>query len=245
MAGPSNDKVARVGFLVARDRAQLIQKLSYSRVELPKISEEQKTRYFVRGPLEIELLVNPKGEGKQKKIVIVTFHFKSRAFNNKDPSGLEWETYRMEMAEALRRIVSARHSKDYRRGEKLVVLLGDRNSHYDVASAKLLSGALELKDFQGEAPCRLSKRGLPLCKIGISNGQEFFSVLTGDPETKLLPGTYRYKNTYSWLDDILLPQRSLAFARVKNTVEGNYDSGIIYDPQEASDHALAYVRINW
>lgn len=245
VVGPSNDKAARLAFLVATDRAEILNKISYSRAELPKISPEQKPRNFSRGPLEIEIRVKPRDRGPSKIIVLVNFHFKSKIFNSDDPVDLEWETARMEMAEAVRRIVVARHKKDYEKAKKLVVLLGDRNSHFDSASAKLLEGSLTLADFQEEAPCRLSKRGLPLCKVHTAKPVEFSSALLNDPETRQLPGTYRYKDTVSWLDDILLPPQSLPFIKARHDDARNFDSGVLYKPEEASDHALAYIRFNW
>ncbi len=245
IAGPSNDKVARLGFLVATDRAELISTISYSKAELPKISAEQRARYFSRGPLEIEIKVKPRDRGLSKTIVLVNFHFKSKIFNSHDPVDLEWETSRMEMAEALRRIVITRHQKDYTKTKKLIVLLGDRNSHFDSASAQILQGKITLADFQEEAPCRLSKRGMPLCKAMTAKPIEFASALLSDPETRQLPGTYRFENTISWLDDILLPPQSLPFVRTHPADETDYNSGLIYKPEEASDHALAYVRFNW
>src|SRR5690606_32172147 len=142
---------------------------------------------------------------------LLTFHFKSKAYAQDDPTSLEWETYRMEMAEALRRVVEKRHSSAITGGDPILAILGDRNSNFDVASARLLSGMLRLEQFQEEAPCRLSKRGVPLCQAGTSQPPALFSVLLGDEDARLTPGTYVYNETYSWLDDILMPATSLPF----------------------------------
>ncbi len=244
-AGPSNDKLLRVGFLVAKDRADIVNSVSYVGVELPKLTAKEKPRYFSRGPLEIQLNVKPRGESFAKTVSLVTFHFKSQAGGQGDPTGLEWETYRMEMAEALRRVVESRHSKAFTSGESIVILLGDRNANFDLASAKILEGVLTLKNFQGEGQCRLSKRGIPLCQAGVSMNQLLFSVLTLDPQTKRQFGTFMYKNIYSWLDEILMPSESLRFANTTHDGNGDYDSGVLYEPRYASDHALVYVRLNW
>ncbi|NLF25819.1 MAG: hypothetical protein GX589_09225 [Deltaproteobacteria bacterium] len=243
--GESSDKYLRVGFLVAKDRAEVINRTTYRNIELPKISENQKPRFFVREPFEVQLGVKPMGEGAIKVLTLITFHFKSKGGGSRDPTGLEFEPYRMEMAEALRRIVELRHASALSSGKTILLLLGDRNSNFDSASAKILEGALKLRQFQGSAPCRLSKRGVPLCKAGASQPQELFSVLTSDPRIKERQGTYHYKGVYSWIDDILMPAVALPFAWEGPTSTGKYAAGVIYEPSAASDHALVWVQLNW
>lgn len=259
--GATNDKTLRNGFLVASDRATVAATMSYANIELPKISPKQKPRFFSRGPFEIQLLVKPThdvaaGKGADKaavagggaetrNVVLVNFHFKSKSGKVGDPTGLEWETYRMEMSEGLRRVVEARHRRSFTRGEVPLILLGDRNSNFDLASAKILDGTLTLRSFQTKGGCRMSKRGVPLCQAQSGLPRVLFSVLTDDPQTKLLPGTFRYEDVYSWIDEILMPAESLRTAWARYDIAGNYDSGVVYEPRAASDHALVYVRLNW
>ena len=241
----SNENSIRNGFLVAKDRAEIINSLGYSKVELPKISEKQKPRLFLRSPFEIQLMTKSLDEGKPKSITLINFHSKSKSGSAKDPTELEWETYRMEMSEAIRRIVEVRHRPSLLSSENLLVVLGDRNANFDLASAKILEGSLRLSDFMEDSFCRLSKRGVPLCKPGARSTQVLFSVVTDDPQSKLRPGTYTYKNVFSFIDDILLPAESLPFAWASYDKAGDYDSGIVYNPKAASDHAMVYVRLNW
>ena len=42
-----------------------------------------------------------------------------------------------------------------------------------------------------------------------------------------------------------MPAESLPFAWKTAFSEGEYDSGVIYTPKNASDHALVYVKLNW
>lgn len=242
--GPSNDRLLRLGYLVADDRAEIVNMTSYWKVELPKLNPQQKPRFFTRGPLELQLEVNGRDGSKSKALSVVTFHFKSKAGKD-DPAELEWETYRLEMAEALRRIVQERHAASFANGETLLVLLGDRNSNFDSASAQVLNGTLSLNHFQGDAPCRLSKKGAALCRTNQTLPQKLFSVLTSDPQTKLSHGTFVYKGIYSWLDEIAMPAETLRCAWKKYNQEGDYDSGTLSMPKEASDHAMVYVRLNW
>lgn len=243
--GPTLDKFSHLGFLVAKDRAEISNFLSYAKVELPKIIPTEKPRLFIRAPMEIQIKVKAGAGGSAKTVTLLNFHFKSRRGGSGDPAELEWETYRMAMAEAIRRIAELRHARTFTSGETLLVLLGDRNSHFDCASAKILEGSLALKNFQDGGACRLSKRGVPLCQEGSVQPAKFFSVLTADPQAKLQPGTEQYKGEYSWLDDILMPAESLRAAWVNYDSPGDYDSGVVYTPKLASDHAMVWVKLNW
>jgi hypothetical protein len=244
-SAPAVEGGMTLGFLVADDRATIRNTLSYAKVELPKLVAKQKPRLFPRTPLEIQLVVNSRESSISKPVSIVNFHFKSKRGSEGDPTGLEWETYRMEMSEAVRRIVERRHERAFASGDSILLLLGDRNSDFDVASARILDGTLNLSSFQAEGGCRLSKRGVPLCKAGVSMPQRLFSVLTSNKSVFVLPGTFSYKGEYSWLDDILMPAESLPFAWKSAFSEAQLDSGVVYSPRDASDHALVYVKLNW
>lgn len=243
--GPSNDPKSRVGFLFAKDKTELMSSLTYNNVELPKLSPNQKPREFSRGPLEIQLRVKGAEGAASKLVTLVNFHFKSKRGGGGDPAELEWETWRMEMAEAVRRVVESRHAQSFQSGDTILVVLGDRNSNFDVASAKILEGTLRLRNFQDTAPCRLSNRGVPLCQAGMTSPQRLFSVLTTDPQTKILAGTFKYGKEYSWLDEISMPSDSLRYAWTTFDSLGDYDSGVLSDYADASDHSLVWVKLNW
>ena len=234
-----------LGYLIAEDRATILSAISYAKVELPKLTEKQRPRLFLRTPMELQISVASRNSSELKTISLVNFHFKSKRGAASDPTGLEWETYRMEMAEALRRIIDARHKQSFASSESLLLVLGDRNGNYDVASARILEGSLVLQNFRTDGGCRLSKRGVPICKTGLSLPQRLFSVFIGNERVHSLPGTFSYEGEYSWLDDILMPAESLPFAWKSPFKEGQYDSGVIYAPKSASDHALVYVKLNW
>ena len=114
-----------------------------------------------------------------------------------------------------------------------------------MASAKILEGVLALKNFQGKGDCRLSKRGVPLCTRNTITPQRLFSPLLLDPVTKQLSGTFTKGNTYSWIDDILLPQESLRYAGRSFDSTVRYEGGVIYEPKDASDHAMVFTKLNW
>ena len=234
-----------LGYLIAEDRATILSAISYAKVELPKLTEKQRPRLFLRTPMELQISVASRSNSELKTVSLINFHFKSKRGAAADPTGLEWETYRMEMAEALRRIIDARHKQSFASSDSLLLVLGDRNGNYDVASARILEGSLVLQSFRTDGGCRLSKRGVPICKSGISLPQRLFSVFIRNERVHSLPGTFSFEGEYSWLDDILMPAESLPFAWKSPYKEGQYDSGVIYSPKSASDHALVYVKLNW
>lgn len=245
VVAPPSDGQMTNGFLLALDRVSLQQSLPYSRVELPRISKKQRPRLFSRPPLEVQLTVKARDSEITKPVAIVNFHFKSKRGGKDDPTGMEWETYRMEMGEALRQIVEIRHKESFASGESLLLLLGDRNSNFDVASARILEGSLVLSSFAEKGPCRMSKRGIPLCAAETALPRKLFSVLTTNEGVQEFPGTFNYQGEYAWLDDILLPAESLRFAWKTAFSEGEYDSGLVQTPMKVSDHALVYVKLNW
>ena len=55
---PPAEGAMTTGFLVATDRAEIMQAFSYASVELPRIDKKQKPRSFSRTPLEIQLAVS-------------------------------------------------------------------------------------------------------------------------------------------------------------------------------------------
>jgi len=245
VAAESSDPLSRVGFIYALDRVDLQNKLSYSRLELPKVSQNERPRQFIRPPMEAQFAVKPRGDAAPKVLTVVNFHFKSKAGKERDPVDLEWETYRMQMAEALRTVAENRHAASFSSGESLLAVVGDRNSNFDAASARILEGALVLQQFRGEPQCRLTQRGFPICRTGSFRPARLFSVITRDPVLQSQQGTFKFKGTFSFLDDILMPQESLRAAFESFDRDSKYAAGIIRDYGEASDHAMVYVTLNW
>jgi hypothetical protein len=245
MTAPPSEGSMTNGFIVALDRANVIQSLPYGRVQLPKIWSRQKPRLFSRPPFELQISVKARDSEVVKTISIVNFHFKSKRGGQDDPTGLEWETYRMEMSEGLRRVLEMRHKEAFASGESILVVLGDRNSNFDVASARILEGSLALSSFGEKGPCRLSKRGVPLCVAESELPRRLFSVLTSNAGAVSYPGTFAYKGEYSWLDEVLMPAEGLRYAWQTAFSEGLYASGVVSNPAGASDHSLVYVTLNW
>jgi Holliday junction resolvasome RuvABC endonuclease subunit len=249
LASTGLDPSSHTGFIIAESRAEVMNAVSYATVELPKLNPKQKPRFFLRAPLEVQLKLKNSSEDAPpqpaKLMTLINIHFKSKRGAQDDPAALEWETVRMEMAEAVRRIIEKRHANTVRSADEIMVVLGDRNSEPDSASARILEGRVTLSQFREQGSCRLSKRGVPLCKTDSAKDPLLLSILTTDPQTKYLPGTFHYKKDVYWLDDILLTLPSLRFAWKEFDKAGDFDSGIVQGYKEASDHAMVYAILKY
>lgn len=244
VVGETNDEFIRVGFLIDKSSLSLEKVIPFSDDELPKLSQFQRPRFFARLPLQVNLRAQLRN-GSNRPLRLVTFHMKSKSGGMKDPAGLMWETVRMESAEKLRTLIENNDKEAFQTGGPLLFVLGDRNSDEESATAEIMDGKLHLSSFQSpDPPCMVAKAAKVLCRKGYDGfSPVLFSVFSGDPDTKNLPGTHTYKNTASWLDDIVMPVASLEYALEDPSREGDYDSGIISAYPEASDHALVYVRV--
>jgi predicted extracellular nuclease len=234
--GVSNDPSSGVGYLYATDTLRLVDAHAYRDVSLPKLTFYQRLRRFIRAPYEIGFEILSEYHDI-KFIRLINFHFKSKsARSSQDMLGLHFEDWRMESAEALREI-----ARDVVKSSEVVVLLGDRNSGHDSASARILEGQLALSDFQKPTSdpvrCKIGSDGVPLCLLGTGQASRFKSVLT-DGMSK---GSYVYKGRVSWLDDILIPVEQLKYVG-KDGYSRSYLSGVLSEPV-ASDHAMVYVKL--
>ena len=88
--GPSNDRISRVGFIVEEEGIEFNGLTSFANVELPKISDSQEPRLFARGPLQLRLVITGKEQSASRELTVITFHFKSQAFNSADGADLSW-----------------------------------------------------------------------------------------------------------------------------------------------------------
>jgi len=75
MTAPPTEGSMTNGFIVALDRASVLQSLPYGRVQLPKIWSRQKPRLFSRPPFEVQLSVKSRDSELVKAISLVNFHF--------------------------------------------------------------------------------------------------------------------------------------------------------------------------
>ena len=240
--GPSNDSFSRLAYLLRRNIGEMIDLRSYKMLQLPQLSSRQRPRRFSRGPLELRIAQS----GSGREITLINFHLKSKAFAYYDGTKLSWESYRMEQAEMLRKIALA-HLSEQRNSEvdNTLILLGDRNSHFDAASAKVLDGRLELADFQTLGSCSVSKKGISLCPSGIERLPSLIGVISANVTLPSDTGTFLYKNQYRWIDEIYLLRSDLELVETYTDRRNNYyfKKGVTHKYQEASDHGLLWVTL--
>lgn len=244
--GDTNE-LSRVAYLYAEDKFEYLNHVSYNNLALPKLIPEDKELSYDRPPLELQLK-SKYSDGFL--LTLINFHFKSKRHGWKDPAGLNYETVRMQMAEGLRRMVAFRH-RDLDSPNSVVMMLGDRNSHYDSASSRLLTGDLSINAFR-TSHCRVGQRGIPYCKepalekgeeVGYESKPLFFSPIILDPQISKLPGSYTYQNISYFLDDILVANAALPLLLTDRKRLGDYNVGLTNKFQLASDHAMLWARL--
>lgn len=212
VVGETNAALLHLGFIIDTRLGSIEGSYSFRELEIPSL--HRRPRSFLRGPFQI-LLSN-----KGVVLNLITFHFKSRG--GWDPAGLKWETFRMEMAEALHKVASSALSSG-----AIVILLGDRNSDASSASAAILRGNYSLSDFQ-KGQCKVLDDGAVDCEVRES--EDFTSLIT--PQSSI--ATYHYKNSSHWFDDIVIS---------KDAIQGVVDSGVLSEPRKASDHSLVFAEV--
>lgn len=158
LTGDSIDPYIRSGFLV-RGRERILSSRSFGDEPLPRLQPLGPVGRFLRAPVLL-VVEHPEMDGQPRRFAILNIHLKSKSYSFKDPTGTSFETVRMEMAEGVRNIVR-RELKALSR-DTTFVLVGDRNSDLDSATAELLDGERVLSDFTG-GHCRLDSENEPQC----------------------------------------------------------------------------------
>lgn len=240
--GDSLDSHIRNAFLVAEDLGRVVEVRQYLRSVLPKLQPLGPAPNYTRGPVGILLELAPRfrREGKPARLYLVTMHFKSKANGWKDPTGTEFETLRMEMAAGLYRDVA----EDVRRfgRDTLVFILGDTNSDWNSASAEILQGVRELKDFSKAGGCRLNDHLEAVCP-GVKHRPLFvplFSYRRESSGDKAALGSYRYRGKWQQIDEILIQSAQLDYV-LRST--GTPAIGMKGKVNRGSDHLLLWVEV--
>lgn len=245
--GESLSKTIRNGFLLKEGAGTVVSVESYASAMLPKLSPLGPGRRFSRGPVSLALDVQKKGEMpssptsnslSKRRVVLFTMHLKSKVDGWKDPTQTQFEVARMEMAEALRNLASDRIRREA--PGAVVVVLGDRNSEPDDASARILSGARVLGDFRDN--CRVDEKLAPRCERPQERVLEFRGLLEAlSQEQGNIVGTYRYRGREEIIDEILVSHTAWSVfskdGRLMTGVEGSFRQG--------SDHKLVWSELNW
>lgn len=229
----------RNGFLVATERAHVLRQESYVMRNLPKLQPLGPERRSLRGPDALIVSVRDREADRSYELAVLTMHFKSKVAGWKDPSRTEFEATRMEMAEGLRRIAEELASEVGEDGA--VVILGDRNSDPDSASAAILSGSRSLADFLGGV-CILRGAGRPICRE--ASHEASFVALFGGEDVRVPGerGSYRYRGHVSYLDGALISADDVPLVLGS---DGNFVAGVVGAFNKGSDHKLLWIELNW
>lgn len=219
--GNSND-IAKLGFLYSQNKFRKTFSRSYSKHLLPKINYNERNRYFSRGPLRLDL----ENITTSEKYSFYNIHFKSQSsFHLHDSSGYKFEFDRMQMAQALKDIASS--------SDSTTIILGDRNSKANSASANILFGKYDLNYFK-ENLCKLSDSREARCRDSVDNSSIFYSTFYNDPDIK----------DKTLIDDIII-DRSNSFKGKFNAVSKfDFNTGMFNSKREVSDHPLLWLKLN-
>lgn len=235
-AGRSKNKYSTNGFLVAEDAGTVEDVQSHWRQRLPKLQPRGPSATFTRGPLSI-VLKRPSGS----KVVLVSFHFKSRHQSWKDHTRTDFESIRMQEAAGLRSIIRSLR-REYGR-EVEVIALGDRNSGADSAAADILRGSRMLSDFDSPRKCRLSPEETAECDAlpeKPSDLVDLFALRQTEHPRKYTKGSFRYRGKESVFDDIHVTPGLLSRVR---RADGTLAIGFRGQFLKGSDHKLVWARV--
>jgi hypothetical protein len=238
--GSSINDVLQNGFLVADDSAIVRRSESLHEMYLPKLSPLGPPQRFLRGPLAVWLDISAKHGSTFHSALLVDIHFKSKTTGWKDPSGLQFEPLRMEMAEQVRNFTEQQRAK--LGSDVFVMILGDKNAEEQSASTRLLSGELQLVDFQ-TARCRVLADLEPKCSTDPQRPAQFVALFAARLrlDSRLAKqGSFLYRGHASLIDDMFVPVSQL---QSSGTEAANSKLGFVGQFYRGSDHKLLWAEI--
>jgi hypothetical protein len=236
--GDSQDKYIRNGFIVADDLGKVVGFKSYWRESLPRIQKRGRPRSFVRGPVSLEVVLAQPRFGIER-LLLFSVHLKSKSNSWKDPTKTDFEVYRMESAQAVRRIALDAFAK--RPKGTMLMLMGDRNSEESSASADVLEGRYLIADFHKD--CKLREKTEVDCVSQPNHRPELVGLFEArkqsDPQ-RYRKGSYRYKRRDTLIDEIYVLPEKLSMFRGENA---SWRIGFEGDYYKGSDHLLLWAEI--
>lgn len=234
--GRTRDRRIRNGYLVRTNLGSIDEVKDFYRYSLPTLQTLGPVRYFPRAPLRLKLTAK-NHDGKSKTFFIYAIHFKSQADAWRDPTQTRFEVTRLEMAAAMREIVTA-DTREH--PHSTPIILGDRNSDRVTGSAQVLEGKLSLRDF--EKDCQLTKDLTPRCATSPRAGDWTALINEYFAKKGANDGTFRFKKRMEVLDDIVVRTRDLP---TFTSNQGNLAVGATGEIGVGSDHKLVYADVTW
>lgn len=242
--GASNDPYIRNGFFLALGSAEVVAFKSFANYNLPLLRKYGSNHKFSRGPLLLHLRVSKKERTRRRELLVLNLHFKSKYNSWKDPAKIQYEDLRMEMAEAVREIAFgalAQSAKD-----AILLIVGDRNSSVDAASAQILYGTYQLNDFSHQGVCALDKKLRANCKKGFKERKQALRSLFSPNGKVLFPqyASYQYQKHYYLYDDIVTRSKDRRYflgegKKLMAGLIGRFGKG------EELDHRMAWAEVNF
>lgn len=233
----SNDSYIRNGLLYNELLFKVHNVTNMYHDSLPRLSSNSAPWSYARGPLMVELRLT---DSNQKGLVLINYHQKSKSKGFKDKTGLDFELFRLASAGGIRERIDdfmKSNSESY-----VEVLLGDRNSETDSASALVLSGELDMEDFRGSKSCEILPNGAPDCERYHFSKPTFVPVLASknkDESNQL--ATHRYRSNLSILDEIYISSEDSDRVKADN---GRIRAGTEGEFGEGSDHLLSWIEVS-
>lgn len=245
LLGESRNDRIRNGFLLSDRAGSVLSSRSFFRRSLPALETRGPAQSFMRGPLALLLEVKPATGALPLRLIVINLHFKSSYNGWKDPSGTNYETTRMEMAEAVRE--GAREMVRGYDKRVPIIILGDRNASEFSATSAILSGERRLEDFRIPGRCKLDQENEPECGKLPRRERQFIPLFaTKYRENKgwfsQTEGSFRYRNKDEFIDEILIDPADLEMVK---RGDGELNIGLVGEFYRGSDHKLLWAELNW
>jgi hypothetical protein len=260
LLSPANREIVRSGFLVKKGagdvvRTQYFRNLSFTQFGIFTAKE------FTRMPFELVLKVHGKDGAADKELLLLTFDFR----NTFVMAEKEREKLRLQMADALRKIVHTELKNFPDDVQPIVVLLGDRRAPKYAPSVQLLEGRLRLVDFAQSGKCTLTEDQKASCASPPKHFKEFFGLssegLSAEPvrrqqeidgvKKQVLvypdPKVLRRQTLKIWnyTTDIYLRSQDLDLASSSIYRQGRYAAGTIPVQSGLAQSPLVWAELNW
>ncbi len=229
--GESQHDEIRNGFIIRERFARLISIFSTEDYEVPKLNPLQRSRSITRKPLAILLDV---AETK-RDLLLVNIHLKSKARGFKDPTGLEFETLRMEGAEQVRDFaLGSDRAAEKEKREVITLILGDRNSRPLSPTDEILMGRRPLKEFRSH--CQVTADLRPECGSSSPQPISFQPLLS----PRLRVGSTKHRGREELIDEIYVESQYLDSLALKKL---ELDVGAVGEFNKGSDHRLLWIDL--
>lgn len=228
MVGDSQFDEIRNGFIVKENTSKILYSGSTPDGVLPKLNPLQRSKSATRRPFALLLDV----ANTKRDLLLLGIHLKSKVGGFKDPSGLDFETLRMESSEQAREFALQLVKENKKSSDMVAVILGDRNSRDGSATDLILQGRLTLNDFR--STCSVKRDLEPSCQISKP------AVFEPSIAPRTSRGSSKYRGEEELIDEIYVSSKYIDQLRASKT---NLDYGLEGEFFKGSDHKLVWIDL--